>query len=81
MQELFDVAYHQAKQGPPPAARESESSSRAADDICSIDPGACQWRKSPCPSFLGDPWSGVRAKREERPDSEPDVAPAEASPP
>lgn len=80
MHELFDMAYWQAKQGPPPAVVRKTS-----DGICEIDPELCVLSTpTPCPLFLGDPWNGVRARRDEgavidldsvnepEPESEPD---------
>lgn len=80
MHELFDMAYGQAKFGPPPAVVRKTS-----DGICELDPGLCTISvPTPCPLFLGDPWNGVRAGRDEgavidldgasEPDPGPDTA-------
>ena len=81
LHELFDMAYGQATRGPPAVFREPHG---PADDdsICAIDPEAC---RSPtptlCPPFLGDPWNGVRAKRDEAADRGLDVGPSNADAP
>lgn len=68
MRELFAMAYAQAKRGPPGAARREGDSSEGMS-ICSIDPQACP-RATPtlCPPFLGDPWNGVTAHRDDETD-------------
>ncbi|MFS8067313.1 MAG: hypothetical protein ACMG6S_13155, partial [Byssovorax sp.] len=65
MHELFAMAYAQAKRGPPAAVRR-DSDSGEFMNICSIDPQACP-APTPtlCPPFLGDPWNGVTAKRDD----------------
>jgi hypothetical protein len=71
MHALFDIAISQAKHGPPAVVRKTgrlgDGDGGSLGDICSIDPGACPTSetRTVCPPFLGDPWNGVRAKRDD----------------
>lgn len=68
MHKLLAMVYSQAKHGPPAAARRDSDSSEGIA-ICQIDPQACPGPEPTlCPPFLGDPWNGVTAKRNDEAD-------------